>query len=149
MFLEILRNSQESICARASPLTKSIKRETLAQVFSCKFCEISKNTFFYKTHLVAAFGFIREYSYVKHIPYLDFLKLSQKTQFQNTLLTKNLFRLNIFAIYFPLKLIVFTAHIFSIRAFSLYETKVIFAFMKRTDVDHFYRKCVIEYWLIG
>ena len=23
-----------------------IKKETLAQVFSCKFCEISKNTFF-------------------------------------------------------------------------------------------------------
>ena len=26
-----------------------IKKETLAQVFSCEFCEISKNTFFYKT----------------------------------------------------------------------------------------------------
>ena len=32
-----------------------IKKETLAQVFSCKFCEISKNTFFYRTPLVAAF----------------------------------------------------------------------------------------------
>ena len=31
-----------------------IKKETLAQVFSCEFCEISKNTFFYKTPLVAA-----------------------------------------------------------------------------------------------
>ena len=26
-----------------------------AQVFSCEFCEISKNTFFYRTPLVAAF----------------------------------------------------------------------------------------------
>ena len=31
-----------------------IKKETLAQVFSCEFCEISKNTFSYRTHPVAA-----------------------------------------------------------------------------------------------
>ena len=31
-----------------------IKKETLAQMFSCNFCEISKNTFFYRTPLVAA-----------------------------------------------------------------------------------------------
>ena len=31
-----------------------IKKETLAQVFSCEFCEISKNTFFYRSPLVAA-----------------------------------------------------------------------------------------------
>ena len=30
------------------------KKETLAQVFSCEFCEISKNTFYYRTPLVAA-----------------------------------------------------------------------------------------------
>ena len=29
------------------------KKETLAQVLSCEFCEISKNTFFYRTPLVA------------------------------------------------------------------------------------------------
>ena len=29
-------------------------KETLAQVFSCEFCEISKNTFFHRTPLVAA-----------------------------------------------------------------------------------------------
>ena len=28
-----------------------IKKETLAQVFSCEFCEISKNTFFYRPPL--------------------------------------------------------------------------------------------------
>ena len=32
----------------------SIKKETLAQVLSCEFCEISKNTFFYRTPPVAA-----------------------------------------------------------------------------------------------
>ena len=31
-----------------------IKKETLAQVFSCEFCEISKNTFYHRTPLVAA-----------------------------------------------------------------------------------------------
>ena len=30
-----------------------VKRETLAHVFSCKFCEISKNTFPYRTPLLA------------------------------------------------------------------------------------------------
>ena len=32
-----------------------MRRETLAQVFSCEFWEIFKDTFFYKTPLVAAF----------------------------------------------------------------------------------------------
>ena len=40
MFLEILQNLQENTCARASFLTK-----LQAKVFSCEFCEISKNTF--------------------------------------------------------------------------------------------------------
>ena len=31
-----------------------IKKEILAQVFSCEFYEISKNTFFHRTSLVAA-----------------------------------------------------------------------------------------------
>ena len=33
-----------------------IKKETLAQVFSCEFCEISKNTFSNRTPLVATSG---------------------------------------------------------------------------------------------
>ena len=45
LFLEISQNSQENACARVTFL------ETLAQVFSCEFCEISKNTFFYRTPL--------------------------------------------------------------------------------------------------
>ena len=32
-----------------------IKKETLTRVFSCEFCEISKNTFLHRTSLVAAF----------------------------------------------------------------------------------------------
>ena len=33
------------------------KKETLAQVLFCKFCEIFKNTIFHRTPLVAAFAF--------------------------------------------------------------------------------------------
>ena len=47
VFLKILENSQESTCARVSFLIKLqewacsfIKKETLVQMFSCKFCEI-------------------------------------------------------------------------------------------------------------
>ena len=61
VFLEISQNSQENTCDRVSFLIKLqasasnfIKKETLAQVFSCEFCEISKNTFFHRTPLVAA-----------------------------------------------------------------------------------------------
>ena len=35
---------------------KSIKKETPSQVFSCEYCEIFKNSFFYRTSLVAASG---------------------------------------------------------------------------------------------
>ena len=44
----ILQNSQENICARASFLIKlqTLLKKTLAQVFSCEFCKISKNNFF-------------------------------------------------------------------------------------------------------
>ena len=46
MFLEISQNSQENTCAKVSFLIKLQKKEALAQVFSCEFCDISKNTFF-------------------------------------------------------------------------------------------------------
>ena len=46
VFLDISQNLQESTCPRDSFLKKFIKKETLAQVFSYEFCEISKNIFF-------------------------------------------------------------------------------------------------------
>ena len=59
MFLIISRKSQTNICARASFLIKFhslppnfIKKETLALLFFCEFCEIFKNTFFTE-HLLA------------------------------------------------------------------------------------------------
>ena len=58
MFLKISQNSQESTCAKVSFLIKLqgnfIKKETLPQVFSCKFCEISKNIFCCRTSPVVA-----------------------------------------------------------------------------------------------
>ena len=63
VFLEISKDSQENTCARVSFLIKLqaacnfIKKETLAQVFSCEFCEISKNTYSYRTTLMAASAF--------------------------------------------------------------------------------------------
>ena len=66
MFLEILQNLQENTCARVSFLIKlqvsvfnGIKKETLTQVFSCEFCEISKSTFSYRIPPVAASEFKR------------------------------------------------------------------------------------------
>ena len=41
-----------------------IKKETLAQVFSCKFCETSKNTFFTEHLQVTASEIVAEYSIV-------------------------------------------------------------------------------------
>ena len=108
-------------------------------------CILPLRTSFFIELAAASEGFIGESTSVKHIPDFDSLQLSQKTQFQNTLTYQNLFRLNISAIYFQLKLVVFTINIFSITTFSLYQTKVIFAFMKRIDVDHFYHKYIIEY----
>ena len=61
VFLEISQNSQENTCARTSFLimlhasaSNFIKKETLAQVFSWEFSEISKSTFSYRTPPVAA-----------------------------------------------------------------------------------------------
>ena len=43
VFFKILQNSQENTRPQACNF---IKKETLAQVFSCEFCKIFKNTFF-------------------------------------------------------------------------------------------------------
>ena len=48
VFFEISQNSQENTCARMRSAT--LFKKTLAQVFSCEFCELSKNVFF-KEHL--------------------------------------------------------------------------------------------------
>ena len=51
VFVEISQNSQENTCARISFLIKLqlIKKEILAQVFSCEFCEILRTPFLQNT----------------------------------------------------------------------------------------------------
>ena len=52
--LKILQNLQENTyCARVPQACNFIKKETMAQVFSCKFCESFKNAYFYRKPLVA------------------------------------------------------------------------------------------------
>ena len=59
----VLRNFvkfTENTCARGSflkklPVCSFIKKEALAQVFSCEFYEFSKNTFLYSTFLLAGY----------------------------------------------------------------------------------------------
>ena len=61
VFLEISQNSQENTCARVYFLIKLqgttvilLKKETLAQVFSCEFYKISKNNLFIEHFWVTA-----------------------------------------------------------------------------------------------
>ena len=116
MFLEISQNSQENTCARVSFLIKLqawgfIKKKTLAQAFSCEFCEISKNTFFHRTPLVAAFEttqvklcfsllllgffclFLLEYVFTHSISLMlqgnhNFLRCSEKSNFKQKISTR-------------------------------------------------------------
>ena len=61
VFLEIWQNSQENTCARVSflkpPACNFIRKETLSQVFSCEFCEISKSDLFAEHHRTTTSGF--------------------------------------------------------------------------------------------
>ena len=79
MFLEILQNSQESTCTRVSLLRKLqvpvsiynfIKKGTLAQVFSCESCEISKNIFFTE-HLLATASCFSQLIMLKYFSFLN------------------------------------------------------------------------------
>ena len=72
VFLEISQNSQENTCARVSFLIK------LAQVFSCEFCEISKNTFFQRTPLVATSDSM---SFVNKLILKKYLKIVRLVKF--------------------------------------------------------------------
>ena len=49
--LKISQNQKKYLCQSFffSKVESFIKKETLAQVLSCEFCKIFKNTFFYRT----------------------------------------------------------------------------------------------------
>ena len=48
------KNSRQTLANHRPEACIFIKKETLAQVFSCEFCKIYKNTFYYRTPLVVA-----------------------------------------------------------------------------------------------
>ena len=50
------KNSRQTLANHRLEACNFIKKEALAQVFSCEFCEIYKSTFYYRTPLVAASG---------------------------------------------------------------------------------------------
>ena len=50
----MLQDCRPATLLKSRQACNFIKKETLAQVFSCEFCEISKNTFLQRTPLVAA-----------------------------------------------------------------------------------------------
>ena len=56
-----------------------IKKETLAQVFSCEFYEISKNTFSYRTSRVVASG--NRWAYFRNLCYASFCTSLLQTGF--------------------------------------------------------------------
>ena len=50
------KNSRQALANHGPGACNFIKKKTLQQVFSCEFSEIYKNTFYYRTPLVAASG---------------------------------------------------------------------------------------------
>ena len=52
------KNSRQTVANHRPEACNFVKKETLAQVFTWEFCEIYKNTLYYRTPLVAASGFV-------------------------------------------------------------------------------------------
>ena len=65
------KNSRQTLANHRSEACNFIKKDTLAQVFSCEFCEIYKNTFYYRTPLVAASGVLINFAILEHFSNKD------------------------------------------------------------------------------
>ena len=65
VFLEFSQNSQENTCACARATL--LKKRLWHQVFSCEFCEISKNTFF-SEHFRTTASVLKTKAYLKKEP---------------------------------------------------------------------------------
>ena len=63
------KNSRQTLANHRLEACNFIKKETLAQVFSCEFCEIYKNNFYYRAPLVAASGVLINFSILEPFPY--------------------------------------------------------------------------------
>ena len=78
----IFRSSRPEVFCR---LCNFIKKATLAQVFSCEFCEISKNTFSYRSPRVAASVYIYFCQYYHKRNSAEREVLSFESKFSNNL----------------------------------------------------------------
>ena len=88
VFFEISQNSQENTCARVSCWIRLqalglqlIKEEALAQVFSCEFCDISKNTLFTEHLWATASSFIFSIKFKAEKFFCTFVSCANQTSF--------------------------------------------------------------------
>ena len=56
------KNSRQTLANHRLEACNFIKKETLAQGFSWEFCEVYKNTFYYRTPLMAASGVLLNFA---------------------------------------------------------------------------------------
>ena len=82
VFLKISQNCEIQFCR--SEACNFIKKESLAQIFSCEFCEISKNTFFYRTPPVAASSNSETYSKPSQTSKMDLSKQLRSKAFSES-----------------------------------------------------------------
>ena len=61
---KIIESNKDEWFQKVAEACDFIKKETLAQVFPCEFCEISRNSFSYRTPPMAASSFSGIYSAV-------------------------------------------------------------------------------------
>ena len=100
-FLKARGSRREVFCKKGvlRNFTKfnSIKKETLAQVFTCELCEIFKNTFFHRTPLVAASG---KHKSLRHQCFSEISEL-----FRTAILKNNRGELLLYCLFYSVRLV--------------------------------------------
>ena len=133
VFLEFSQNSQENTCARVSFLIKLqsyFKKDTLTQVFSCEFCEISRKAFFAEhlrwllLHFSSFRGKVslRMPSGISDFLFYTLHKINKnRTKAERTVSTSHYF-LHIYQVSFNFHLIFATSFTFHIRTITFKDT---------------------------
>ena len=84
LFVQFNQSTTVTNWGNTSQACNFIIKETLTQVFSCEFCEISKNTFLYRTPLVAASVFLNSSTFmIGGFPTSRYQKISPCTLWTN------------------------------------------------------------------
>ena len=133
VLLEFSQNSQENTCARVSFLIKLqsyFKKDTLTQVFSCEFCEISRKAFFaeHLRWLLLYFSSfrgrvsLRMPSGISDFLFYTLHKINKnRTKAERTVSTSHYF-LHIYQVSFNFHLIFATSFTFHIRTITFKDT---------------------------